>query len=245
MTYVYCVACLCRFLPGPSRRLAPVLKCRLFLSFFQRYIVRDISLTEIYRWLIEILSAILKSTRHGGQKDYSFLENDTFPNLNDALVYERKFRSEYLERQIYERSLKSEPSIVKLIENKRDLSKLSTLSEPSIVKFIENQSKHLSKLTLYHLKKRATRRSRRAREPSRIPLLFLRGLNKKNSTLKKFVFKKISTIDIPKSSKLHRYVNKVRKLYHARYKCNNKCDPKIINLNKMATLKKAFFVVFL
>ena len=55
------------FLPGPSRRLAPVLKCRRFLSFFQRYIVRDISLTEIYRWLIEILSAILKRTRHGGQ----------------------------------------------------------------------------------------------------------------------------------------------------------------------------------
>ena len=73
----------------------------------------------------------------------------------------------------------SEPSIVKLIENKSDLSKLSTLSEPSIVKFIENQSEHLSKLTLYHLKKRATRRSRRSREPSRIPLLFVRGLNKK------------------------------------------------------------------
>ena len=78
-------------------------------------------------------------------------------------------------------------------------------SEPSIVKFIENQSEHFSKLTIYHLKKRATRRSRCAREPSRIPLLFLRGLNKKNSMLKKFVFKKISTIDIPKSSKLHRY----------------------------------------
>ena len=101
------------------------------------------------------------------EKDYSFLGNDTFPNLYDALVYERKFKSEYLERQIYERLLKSEPSIVKLIENKSDLSKLSTLSEPSIVKFIENQSEHLLKLTLYHLKKRATRRSRRAREPSR------------------------------------------------------------------------------
>ena len=81
------------------------------------------------------------------EKDYSFLGNDTFPNLCDALVDERKFKSEYLERQIYERLLKS---------------------EPSIVIFIENQSEHLSKLTLYHLKKRATRRSRRAREPSRI-----------------------------------------------------------------------------
>ena len=37
---------------------------------------------------------------------------------------------------------------MKLIENKSDLSKLSTLSEPSIVKFIENQSEHSSKLTL-------------------------------------------------------------------------------------------------
>ena len=95
------------------------------------------------------------------EKDCSFL----FPNLYYGLVYERKFKSEYLERQIYERS----PSIVKLIENKSDLSKLSTLSEPSIVKFIENRSEHLSKLTLYHLKKRATRRSRRAREPRKIP----------------------------------------------------------------------------
>ena len=133
---------------------------------------------------------------------------------------------------------------MKLIESKSDLSKLSTLSEPSIVKFIENQNEHLSKLTLCHLKKRATRRPRRAREPSRISYLFLRGLNKKNSILKKFVFKKISTIEIPKSSKLHRYVNKVRKLYHARYKCNNKRDPKIINLNKMAIPKKAYLLLF-
>ena len=81
------------------------------------------------------------------EKDYSFLGNDTFPNLYDALVNERKFKSEYLERQIYERLLKSEPSIVKLSESK---------------------SEHLSKLTLYHLKKRATRRSRRAREPTAV-----------------------------------------------------------------------------
>ena len=141
--------------------------------------------------LIEILSAILKSTSQ--EKDCSFLGNDTFPNLYDAVVYERKFKSEYLERQIYERLLTSENSIVKLVENKSDLSKLSTLSEPFIVKFIDNQSEHLLKLSLYHLRKRATRRSRRAREPSRIPLLFLRGLNNKNSTLKQ--------IEITKSSK--------------------------------------------
>ena len=158
--------------------------------------------------------------------------------------------SEYLERQIYERFLKSEPSIVKLIageyENKSDLPKVSTLSEPSIVKSIKNQSEDLSKLNLYHLKKRATRRSRRAREPSRIPLLFLRGLSKKSSMLKKFVFKKISTIKIPKSPKLHRYVNKVRNLYHARYKCNNKLDPEIItcNLNKMAIPKRVYLLSF-
>ena len=122
------------------------------------------------------------------EKDYSFLENDTFLDLYDALVYEQKFKGEYLERQIYERLLKSEPFIVKLIDNKSDLSKLhvSTLSEPSIVKFVENQSEHLSKINLYHLRKRATRRSRHAREPSRIPPLSLRGVNKKNSMLKKF-----------------------------------------------------------
>ena len=39
---------------------------------------------------------------YGQEKNYSFLGNDTFPNLYDALVYEGKFMSEYLERQIYE-----------------------------------------------------------------------------------------------------------------------------------------------
>ena len=64
--------------------------------------------------------------------------------------------------------------------------------------------------------------------------------------LKKFVFKTISTIKIPKSPKLHRYVNKVRNLYHARYKCNNKRDPKIItcNLNKMAIPKRVYLLSF-
>ena len=62
--------------------------------------------------------------------------------------------------------------------------------------------------------------------------------------LKKFVFKKISTIEIPKSSKLHRYVNKVGKLYHARYKCNHKRDPKIINFNKIDIPKKAIWSFF-
>ena len=42
-----------------------------------------------------------------------------------------------------------------------------------LCKFIENQSEHLSKLTLYHLKKRATRRSRRAREQSRIHYIYI------------------------------------------------------------------------
>ena len=89
------------------------------------------------------------------KKDYSFLGNDTLPNLYDALVYERELKSEYLERQIYERLLNSEPSIVKLIEKQSDLSNLSTLGEPSIVK--------LSRI-------KATRRSRRARGASRISL---------------------------------------------------------------------------
>ena len=39
------------FLPGPSRRLAPAIKCNAFLCF-QSYNVRDIWLTERYRWLV-------------------------------------------------------------------------------------------------------------------------------------------------------------------------------------------------
>jgi len=51
---------------------------------------------------------------------------------------------------------------------------------------------------------------------AKIPLLFLRGLLERNSMLKKSILKKISTIDIPKFLKFHSYVNKMRKLYHAR-----------------------------
>ena len=129
-------------LPGPSRRLAPVIKCNAFVSF-QSYIVRDISLTEIYRWLVtfgvrwDISLVHWNLIRHFEKHEVwrrvkrkiIAFGNDTFPNLYDVLVYERKLESEYLERQIYEPSPKSEPSIVKLFESKSDLSKLSTLSE--------------------------------------------------------------------------------------------------------------------
>ena len=66
------------------------------------------------------------------EKDYSFLGNDTFPNLYDALVYERKLRV-----NIWRDKFTSDHFRV------NHLLKLSTLSEPSIVKFIENQSEHL------------------------------------------------------------------------------------------------------
>ena len=69
------------FLPGPSRRQAPVIKCNAFLCF-QSYIVRDISLTEIYRWLvtfIEILSAILKSTSGGVKRKIIAFWTTRFP----------------------------------------------------------------------------------------------------------------------------------------------------------------------
>ena len=53
---------------------------------------------EIYRWFIEILSDILKSTRYGGESRERL--NDTFPNLYDVLVYEPKLESEYLETNL-------------------------------------------------------------------------------------------------------------------------------------------------
>ena len=62
--------------------------------------------------------------------------------------------------------------------------------------------------------------------------------------LKKIVFKTISSILIPKSSKLHRYVKKVRKLYNTRYKCNHKHDPKIFYLIKVTVPKKTSLLSF-
>ena len=61
------------------------------------------------------------------ENNYSFLGNDTFHNLYDALIYEQKFKSEYLEKQTYKRLLKSEPSIVKLTENKSDFTSSNLL----------------------------------------------------------------------------------------------------------------------
>ena len=75
-----------------------------------------------------------------------------------ANIWRDNFMSDYLRVNLPSRNL----------SRIRATYKLSTSSEPSIVKFIENQSEHLSKLTLYHLKKRATKRSRSGREPSRI-----------------------------------------------------------------------------
>ena len=97
-------------------------------------------------------------------KDYNFLGNDKFPNLNERLLHERKLKSGYLERRIYKRPLKSEPSI-------------------------ENQSEHTElKLTLHQSlvkRKFITKRHRRAREPSRISLRFLRHLKNKSSMLRR------------------------------------------------------------
>ena len=120
-----------------------------------------------------------------------------------------------LERRIYERPLTSEP-------------------------FIENQSEHISKLSLHQSlvkRKFITKRYRRVREPSRI------SKNKVSSVLKKFLFNRISSILIPKSSKLHRYVKNVRKLYNTRYKCNHKHDPKIfyfISRDKLGDLTNLY-----
>ena len=107
--------------------------------------------------------------------------------------------------------------------------------------FFENQSERISKLSFHQSlvkRKFITKRYRRAREPSRISVRFLRRLKNKSSVLKKFLFKRISSILIPKSSKLHRYVKKVRKLYNTRYKYNHKHDPKIFYLIKATVPKK-------
>ena len=98
------------------------------MQIFQRFFVRDIADLRYRcfvtfgsaRWLIEIILAILKSTRHGRQGRERLQLFGEQHVLQPLLVYERKFKSEQLEKQICERLLKSESSIVKVIENKSD-----------------------------------------------------------------------------------------------------------------------------
>ena len=75
---------------------------------------------------------------------------------------------------------------------------------------------------------------------------FLRRLKNKSSMLKKVSLhlKRISSILIPKSSKLHRYVKKVIKLCNTRYKCNHKHDPKIFYVIKVTVPKKTYLLSF-
>ena len=125
---------------GPSRRLEPVMQtvsvvfstlhCEGYTADL-KYIACSL-LFGVFAGSSKSYPPFWKAREDSQEKDCSFLGNDTFPNLYDALIYERKLKSEYLRRQIYERLLKREPSIVKLIENRSDLSKLSTLSEPSV-----------------------------------------------------------------------------------------------------------------
>ena len=77
------------------------------------------------------------------QKEYSFLG---FPSLDDAQVYEREFKTEYLERQFYERLLKSEPSIEKLIENKEHRGPIQAASLLVCLKYKEMYGRILKSL---------------------------------------------------------------------------------------------------
>ena len=102
MTFRECCVFGLQLLRRPSRRQAPVIKCNAFLCF-QSYIVRDISLTEIYRWLvtfIEILSAILKSTSGGVKRKIIAFWTTRFPafmskNLR-VNIWRDKFTSDRL-----------------------------------------------------------------------------------------------------------------------------------------------------
>ena len=99
-------------LPGPSRRLAPVLKCRRFRFF-------NVTLLGIYCWLRYIAGSLLLLAR-----------------WNLIRHFEKHEAWRTVKRKIV--AFCSPTFTMKLIENKSDLSKLSTLSESSIVKFTEN-----------------------------------------------------------------------------------------------------------
>ena len=60
---------------------------------------------------IDVIVTLPEAIEGIADKDYNFLGNDKFPNLYKRLLHERKLKSGYLERRIYERPLKSEPFI--------------------------------------------------------------------------------------------------------------------------------------
>ena len=139
---------------------------------------------------IVVIVALLEAIEVIPDKDYNFLGNEKFPNLYERLFHERKLKSRYLERRIYERPLKSEP-------------------------FIENQSEHISKIITFwgttsspifrEKYLRATNLSSRIKASIfqnyfYINLRFLGRLKNKSGLLKKFLFKRTSSILILKSS---------------------------------------------
>ena len=110
----------CLFITGAPPQARTGLKMQTIV-FFKVTLLGIYRWLQIYRGLVTFGSLIRHFGKHeeySQEKEFCFLGNDTLPNLDDALVYEVKFLSEYLERKIYERLLKSEPSIVKLIENR-------------------------------------------------------------------------------------------------------------------------------
>ena len=65
---------------------------------------------------IVVIVTLLKAIEGILDKDYNFLGNDKFPNLYKRLLRERKLKSGFLERRIYERPLKSEPRLLSRIK---------------------------------------------------------------------------------------------------------------------------------
>ena len=121
--------------------------------------------------LLGVLAGSLKSYPPFWKARDSLLGNDTFPNLYDALVYERKLRvniwGDKFTRDYLRENLPSWNS-----------SRIGATYEPSVYTFVFHHKIYReSKRTLIKANfisyKCATRQSRRAREPSRIPLLFL------------------------------------------------------------------------
>ena len=143
-------------------------------------------------------------------------------------IWGGKFTSNYRRETFHRETYREEERLIKAIYTEW------TFRIYSIVKFMENQNEHLSKLTLYHLKKRATRRSRRARGPSRIPLLFLRVTTTRiASMLKQLRYRSLQS----SIAMLIRWENFIMH--------DISVITKIINLNKMALPKKAYLLSFL
>ena len=153
------MGCCLNLITGAQPKAGTGLKMQT-VSFFQRYIVRDILLTEIYRWLIEILSAILKSTRVV-RKRVILAQSSNYQKYikktNKIPDYARDYRNEYL----FIRGIDTErEKFVKILDQEGEIFKSSQANKIKLYfnKFLKAQEiEYLNDISELYFKEKDVR----------------------------------------------------------------------------------------